>query len=177
MEAAAELALRLRAAANARLARYEPLALAAAPLLALLVARLAHAAASAVADRGLVAIAIAAVKSAPPPPSSFLPCRLIPHAVTPACWWRVCTLALLDVVLISLPRSAALPQVAAGSLQLHRGGEEEGEALDCLSHCISLHAGSKKFKPLLVLPTCTNRDAFAFFCSPVSSEIELSSHA
>jgi len=44
---------------------------------------------------------------------------LIPHAVTPACWWRVCTvLALLDVVLISLPRSAALPQVAAGSLQL-----------------------------------------------------------
>lgn len=79
MEAAAELALRLRAAANDRLARYEPLALVAAPLLALLVARTLHATASAVADRGLVAIA--AVKSAFPP--SFL--LDIPYA-------RVCPL-------------------------------------------------------------------------------------
>ncbi|XP_066317436.1 sphingosine-1-phosphate lyase-like [Miscanthus floridulus] len=65
MEAASELALRLRAAANDRLASYEPLALVAAPLLALLVARALHAAANAVADRGLVAIAIAAVKLLP----------------------------------------------------------------------------------------------------------------
>ncbi|CAL4950848.1 unnamed protein product [Urochloa decumbens] len=65
MEAAAELALRLRAAANDRLARYEPLVLVAAPLLALLVARTVHAAAAAVADRGLVAIVIAAVKLLP----------------------------------------------------------------------------------------------------------------
>lgn len=70
MEAAAELALRLRATANDRLARYEPLVLVAAPLLALLVARVVHAAATAVADRGIVAIAIDAVKSAP---SSSLP--------------------------------------------------------------------------------------------------------
>lgn len=73
MEAAAELALRLRAAANDRLAHYEPLALVAAPLLALLVARTLHATASAVADRGLVAIAIAAVKSASPRPSCLIP--------------------------------------------------------------------------------------------------------
>ena len=60
METVAELALRL----DGCLARYEPLALIAAPLLALLVARLVHAATSAVAYRGLVAIA--AIKTAPP---------------------------------------------------------------------------------------------------------------
>ncbi|KAL6626541.1 hypothetical protein ACP70R_030267 [Stipagrostis hirtigluma subsp. patula] len=65
MEAAAELALRLRAAANDRLARYEPLALVAAPLLALLLARAVHAAAAAVADRGFVALAMAALKLLP----------------------------------------------------------------------------------------------------------------
>lgn len=78
MEAAAELALRLRAAANDRLASYEPLALVAAPLLALLVARTLHAAANAVADRGLVAIAIAAVKSAPHRPSCLIPYARLP---------------------------------------------------------------------------------------------------
>jgi hypothetical protein len=101
MEAAAELALRLRAAANDRLARYEPLALVAAPLLALLVARTIHAAASAVADRGIVAIAIAAVKSAPtalPPslfPCSFHPCCLIFHASCD-CWHVLPHYRLLD---------------------------------------------------------------------------------
>ena len=79
MEAASELALRLRAAANDRLASYEPLALVAAPLLVLLVARALHAAANAVADRGLVAIAIAAVKSAPVPrPSCLIPYARLP---------------------------------------------------------------------------------------------------
>ncbi|GJN37774.1 hypothetical protein PR202_gb26762 [Eleusine coracana subsp. coracana] len=65
MEAAAELAMSLRAAANDRLARYEPLALVAAPLLALLVARTVHAAAAAVADRGLVGLAMAFIKLLP----------------------------------------------------------------------------------------------------------------
>jgi len=79
METVAELALRL----DGCLARYEPLALIAAPLLALLVACLVHAATSAVAYRGLVAIA--AIKTAPPAAhSSFLLCCLITHAVTPA---------------------------------------------------------------------------------------------
>ena len=91
MEAAAEVALHL----DDRLARYEPLALVAAPLLALLVARLVHAAASAVADWGLVAIA--AIKSAPSPlsrvHSSLLPCCLIPHAVTPVCWHALASIA------------------------------------------------------------------------------------
>ena len=66
METVTELALLL----DGRLARYEPLALIAAPLLALLVARLVHAATNAVAYRGLVAIA--AIKTAPPHSSSFL---------------------------------------------------------------------------------------------------------
>ncbi|KAK3163617.1 hypothetical protein QOZ80_1AG0006000 [Eleusine coracana subsp. coracana] len=65
MEAPAELAMSLRAAANDRLARYEPLVLVAAPLLALLVARTVHAAAAAVADRGLVGLAMAFIKLLP----------------------------------------------------------------------------------------------------------------
>jgi hypothetical protein len=58
MEAAAQLAQRLRAAANERLAGHEPLLLAAAPLFALLAARAVHAAAGHVADRGLRAVLI-----------------------------------------------------------------------------------------------------------------------
>ncbi|XP_048561808.1 sphingosine-1-phosphate lyase [Triticum urartu] len=69
MEAAAELAQRLRAAANERLAGQEPLLLVAAPLLALLAARAVHAAAADVADRGLrtvlITLAMAAVKLVP----------------------------------------------------------------------------------------------------------------
>lgn len=69
MEAAAELAQRLRAAANDRLAGQEPLLLVAAPLLALLAARAVHAAAADVADRGLrtvlITLAMAAVKLVP----------------------------------------------------------------------------------------------------------------
>ncbi|KAI5004872.1 hypothetical protein ZWY2020_032115 [Hordeum vulgare] len=69
MEAAAELALRLRAAANGRLAGQEPLLLVAAPLLALLAARAVHAAAAHVADRGLravlITLAMAALKLVP----------------------------------------------------------------------------------------------------------------
>ena len=87
MEAAAEVAQHL----DDCLVHYEPLALVA----ALLVARLVHAAASAVADRGLVAIA--AIKSAPSPlprvHSSLLPCCLIPHTVTPACWHALASIA------------------------------------------------------------------------------------
>ena len=66
METEAEVALRL----DGCLVRYEPLAIIAAPLLVLIVARLVHAATSAVAYRGLVAIA--AIKSAPPPPRRAL---------------------------------------------------------------------------------------------------------
>ena len=66
MEAAAQLALRLRAAANDRLAGHEPLLLVAAPLFALLAARAIHAAAAHVADRGLrtvlISVAMAALK-------------------------------------------------------------------------------------------------------------------
>ena len=77
METVTELALLL----DGRLARYEPLALIVVPLPTLLVARLVHAATSAVAYRGL--IAVAAIKTAPPAAhSSFLLCCLITHAVT-----------------------------------------------------------------------------------------------
>jgi sphinganine-1-phosphate aldolase len=66
MELAMDFALRLRDAANHHLSRYEPLVLLAAPLLALLAARTLHAAAAAVADRGLrtvlLALAMTAIK-------------------------------------------------------------------------------------------------------------------
>ncbi|BAD45497.1 putative sphingosine-1-phosphate lyase [Oryza sativa Japonica Group] len=69
MELAMDFALRLRDAANHHLSRYEPLVLLAAPLLALLAARTLHAAAAAVADRGLrtvlLALAMTAIKLLP----------------------------------------------------------------------------------------------------------------
>uniref|UniRef100_A0A0E0JCZ6 sphinganine-1-phosphate aldolase n=1 Tax=Oryza punctata TaxID=4537 RepID=A0A0E0JCZ6_ORYPU len=64
MEVAMDLTLRLRDAANHHLARYEPLVLLAAPLLALLAARILHAAAAAVADRGLRAVLLALAMTA-----------------------------------------------------------------------------------------------------------------
>jgi sphinganine-1-phosphate aldolase len=64
MEAATQLALRLRAAANDRLAGHEPLLLAAAPILTLLAARALHAAAGHVADRGLRTVLITLVMAA-----------------------------------------------------------------------------------------------------------------
>jgi hypothetical protein len=81
-------------------------------------------------------------------------------------------------MLISLLRCSPIPQVAAGSLRLHRGGEEEGDATTNtfasqslpftvvgLLHCTSLHAGNERKKIwnlFLLLRTCTNRDAFVF---------------
>ncbi|KAM0881897.1 hypothetical protein ACQ4PT_032654 [Festuca glaucescens] len=64
MEAAAQLALRLRAASNDRLAGHEPLLLAVAPLLTLLAARALHAAAGHVSDRGLRTVLITLVMAA-----------------------------------------------------------------------------------------------------------------